>query len=118
MRPSRRSSTAAMTSIPSLRSTCWPASPASTKSGDKRGHNGATTTATTPSTSSSALEPRAPSTPAVLKLRRALDKQLRHAGRGVGALVYDLDTGKQLYAAKAGVGRPPASVEKLYTTVA
>jgi D-alanyl-D-alanine carboxypeptidase/D-alanyl-D-alanine-endopeptidase (penicillin-binding protein 4) len=54
----------------------------------------------------------------VAKLRRALDKQLAHAGPADGALVYDLATGRRLYAVHAGTGRPPASVEKLYTTVA
>jgi D-alanyl-D-alanine carboxypeptidase/D-alanyl-D-alanine-endopeptidase (penicillin-binding protein 4) len=56
--------------------------------------------------------------PGVLKLRRALDKQLAHAGPADGALVYDLTTGRQLYSVHAETGRPPASVEKLYTTVA
>lgn len=62
--------------------------------------------------------PLAPSTPALVKLRHTLDKQLRHAGPQAGALVYDLGTGQKLYADHPGVGRPPASVEKLYTTVA
>jgi D-alanyl-D-alanine carboxypeptidase/D-alanyl-D-alanine-endopeptidase (penicillin-binding protein 4) len=43
---------------------------------------------------------------------------LRAAGPQSGALVYDLSTEKQLFAARAEVMRPPASVEKLYTTVA
>ncbi len=52
--------------------------------------------------------------------RRALDLRLsngmRAAGTSSGAYVLDLTTGRQLYAANAHVGRPPASVQKLYTT--
>lgn len=40
------------------------------------------------------------------------------AGRASGALVYDITAGRQLFAVKPAVKRPPASVEKLYTTVA
>lgn len=40
------------------------------------------------------------------------------AGSESGAYVYDLTIGTPLYALRAGVGRAPASVEKLYTTVA
>jgi D-alanyl-D-alanine carboxypeptidase/D-alanyl-D-alanine-endopeptidase (penicillin-binding protein 4) len=83
----------------------------------KGGHS--TTNATPPSSRHrSTTEPSAAATPALIKLRRALDKQLSHAGPADGALVYDLGSGKQLYAVHAGRGRPPASVEKLYTTVA
>jgi serine-type D-Ala-D-Ala carboxypeptidase/endopeptidase (penicillin-binding protein 4) len=45
-------------------------------------------------------------------------RTLRQAGPATGALVYDLTAGVQLYAARDGVKRPPASVEKLYTTIA
>jgi D-alanyl-D-alanine carboxypeptidase/D-alanyl-D-alanine-endopeptidase (penicillin-binding protein 4) len=38
------------------------------------------------------------------------------AGPFAGAYVRDLDTGTALYARKENVARPPASVEKLYTT--
>ena len=64
------------------------------------------------------LEPAASDSAAVLSLQRALDKQLRLGGPDTGALVEDLTTGRQLYAVRPKVGRPPASVEKLYTTVA
>jgi D-alanyl-D-alanine carboxypeptidase/D-alanyl-D-alanine-endopeptidase (penicillin-binding protein 4) len=43
---------------------------------------------------------------------------LRGAGPATGAEVYDLSDGVRLFAARDGVKRPPASVEKLYTTVA
>jgi D-alanyl-D-alanine carboxypeptidase/D-alanyl-D-alanine-endopeptidase (penicillin-binding protein 4) len=54
----------------------------------------------------------------MLALQHALDKQLRLGGPDTGALVEDLDTGRTLYAVRPKVARPPASVEKLYTTVA
>src|SRR4051794_41581801 len=38
------------------------------------------------------------------------------AGPFAGAYVSDLDTGAALYARRESVARPPASVEKLYTT--
>jgi D-alanyl-D-alanine carboxypeptidase/D-alanyl-D-alanine-endopeptidase (penicillin-binding protein 4) len=56
--------------------------------------------------------------PALAPLRAALTSQLAAAGPQTGALVYDLDTHQQLFALRAGAGRPPASVEKLYTSVA
>jgi serine-type D-Ala-D-Ala carboxypeptidase/endopeptidase (penicillin-binding protein 4) len=43
---------------------------------------------------------------------------LRQAGPATGAAVYDLTAGTALYAVRDGVRRPPASVEKLYTTIA
>jgi D-alanyl-D-alanine carboxypeptidase/D-alanyl-D-alanine-endopeptidase (penicillin-binding protein 4) len=49
-------------------------------------------------------------------LRAALRQGLRAAGGAGGADVIDLDTGRTLFAASAGVPRLPASVEKLYTT--
>jgi serine-type D-Ala-D-Ala carboxypeptidase/endopeptidase (penicillin-binding protein 4) len=55
---------------------------------------------------------------ALIALRAALRKGLRRAGRSSGALVYDLTTGETLFAAAEDVKRPPASVEKLYTTIA
>jgi D-alanyl-D-alanine carboxypeptidase/D-alanyl-D-alanine-endopeptidase (penicillin-binding protein 4) len=52
----------------------------------------------------------------------ALAGQLAHelaiAGPGSGAYVYDLTTGSPLFAERATVPRPPASVEKLYTAAA
>jgi serine-type D-Ala-D-Ala carboxypeptidase/endopeptidase (penicillin-binding protein 4) len=53
-----------------------------------------------------------------VRLRAALRHWLRVAGPATGAAVYDLTTNTSLYLARDGVGRPPASVEKLYTTVA
>jgi D-alanyl-D-alanine carboxypeptidase/D-alanyl-D-alanine-endopeptidase (penicillin-binding protein 4) len=49
-------------------------------------------------------------------LRAQLAREMRRAGPFAGAYVRDLDTGTALYARKENVARPPASVEKLYTT--
>ena len=49
---------------------------------------------------------------------RALERQMRWAGGGAGALVVDLDSGTQVYAKRPDTARVPASVEKLYTTTA
>jgi D-alanyl-D-alanine carboxypeptidase/D-alanyl-D-alanine-endopeptidase (penicillin-binding protein 4) len=59
-----------------------------------------------------------PASPALLHLRATLRRLFARAGHSSGALVYDLDTGASLFALRDGVARPPASVEKLYTTVA
>jgi serine-type D-Ala-D-Ala carboxypeptidase/endopeptidase (penicillin-binding protein 4) len=48
--------------------------------------------------------------------RAALASQMRLAGSGSGAFALDLDSGRTIYAARAGTPRTPASVEKLYTT--
>lgn len=48
----------------------------------------------------------------------ALRRALADSGSQVGLEVDDLSNGKTLYAARANLARPPASVEKLYTTVA
>lgn len=45
-----------------------------------------------------------------------LDRQMRQAGAGSGALAVDLDSGEKLYAVRADTPRVPASVQKLYTT--
>ena len=45
-------------------------------------------------------------------------KALRAAGVQSGAFVYDLDAHTDLFSLRASVMRPPASVEKLFTTVA
>jgi serine-type D-Ala-D-Ala carboxypeptidase/endopeptidase (penicillin-binding protein 4) len=60
----------------------------------------------------------APPSPELVHLRSALNRVLRLAGPATGAEVYDLTSGAALYTARDGVGRAPASVEKLYTTVA
>ena len=44
-----------------------------------------------------------------------LSHELAIAGSGSGAYVYDISTGAPLFAERATVARPPASVEKLYT---
>jgi D-alanyl-D-alanine carboxypeptidase/D-alanyl-D-alanine-endopeptidase (penicillin-binding protein 4) len=49
-------------------------------------------------------------------LRTRLTHEMLRAGPLAGAYVRDLDTGTALYAHKEDVARPPASVEKLYTT--
>jgi D-alanyl-D-alanine carboxypeptidase/D-alanyl-D-alanine-endopeptidase (penicillin-binding protein 4) len=69
-----------------------------------------------PPTTTTHAAPRIPS--AQLTLARALSKQLAAAGSNSGVVVYDITAGKQLFSLNASVKRPPASVEKLYTTVA
>ena len=49
---------------------------------------------------------------------RALAAQMRWAGGASGALAVDLDTGAAIYSLRAGTQRMPASVQKLYTSVA
>jgi D-alanyl-D-alanine carboxypeptidase/D-alanyl-D-alanine-endopeptidase (penicillin-binding protein 4) len=56
--------------------------------------------------------------PALAKLRTDLTSAFNKAGPATGALVYDLTANQTLFALRPGVARPPASVEKLYTTVA
>jgi D-alanyl-D-alanine carboxypeptidase/D-alanyl-D-alanine-endopeptidase (penicillin-binding protein 4) len=51
-------------------------------------------------------------------LTTAMHHWLGEAGPHVGALIYDLRTGRAVYARNPDTGRPPASVEKLYTTIA
>ncbi len=60
----------------------------------------------------------APATPAETHLRAAMTRALREAGPDSGALVYDLSDHAELYGQRVGIGRPPASVEKLWTTTA
>lgn len=60
---------------------------------------------------------RPPVSPDEVHLQAALTKALRKAGPMTGALVYDLTARSELYALRATVRRPPASVEKLWTTV-
>ncbi|MEO8966876.1 MAG: D-alanyl-D-alanine carboxypeptidase [Solirubrobacteraceae bacterium] len=52
------------------------------------------------------------------RLAAVLAQSLALAGPQIGALVYDLGAQQTLFARRPGVMRPPASVEKLYTTVA
>jgi len=51
-------------------------------------------------------------------LGNAITATLNRAGPQTGAMVYDLTAGEPLFAFRANIGRPPASVEKLYTTTA
>jgi D-alanyl-D-alanine carboxypeptidase/D-alanyl-D-alanine-endopeptidase (penicillin-binding protein 4) len=77
------------------------------------------TTATAAHTTSTAP---APLTPQLARLRGQLTAEFGKAGAGPGfgsgALVYDLTAKRTLFSLHAGVRRPPASVEKIYTTVA
>ncbi len=70
-----------------------------------------------PGTAGPAAEP-APRSLAELALQRTLSKALKLAGPQSGAYVYDLGTGAALYSVRAADRRPPASVEKVYTTIA
>jgi serine-type D-Ala-D-Ala carboxypeptidase/endopeptidase (penicillin-binding protein 4) len=78
---------------------------------------GTTSTAST-AAGSSTVAGAAPPTAAELSLRRALRKAMKQAGPDSGALVYDLRSSTPLYSQRAAVRRPPASVEKLWTTTA
>ncbi len=60
----------------------------------------------------------APSGPGVQRLRRALSRSLAGVGPQVGVVVYDETAGRELDAINPTFGRPPASVEKLWTTTA
>ena len=62
--------------------------------------------------------PPAPRTGPEQQLQATLSGALQAAGPQSGAFVYDLDARDSLFARRIKVGRPPASVEKLYTTVA
>jgi D-alanyl-D-alanine carboxypeptidase/D-alanyl-D-alanine-endopeptidase (penicillin-binding protein 4) len=64
------------------------------------------------------VEKAAPRTAAEQRLQASLSKMMNLGGPASGALVYDLDTHAKLYARRPDIGRPPASVEKIYTTVA
>jgi serine-type D-Ala-D-Ala carboxypeptidase/endopeptidase (penicillin-binding protein 4) len=59
-----------------------------------------------------------PSTPAEHRLQAALGKSLKTAGPNSGVLVFDLSDATELYGSQPTFGRPPASVEKLWTTTA
>jgi D-alanyl-D-alanine carboxypeptidase/D-alanyl-D-alanine-endopeptidase (penicillin-binding protein 4) len=65
------------------------------------------------------IAPRPLAAPSELvRMRTSLTRALGKAGPDSGALVYDLTAKQTLFALRPDVGRPPASVEKLYTTVA
>jgi D-alanyl-D-alanine carboxypeptidase/D-alanyl-D-alanine-endopeptidase (penicillin-binding protein 4) len=61
---------------------------------------------------------RAPLSEEEVRLQSALNKAMARAGAQSGALVYDLDADDELYGLRPSVKRPPASVEKLWTTAA
>ncbi len=65
----------------------------------------------------SGAAPVAPS-PSLRRLRRTLDREFARAGPASGGSVYDLSDESQLFSLRQGISRPPASVEKLYTTFA
>ncbi len=56
--------------------------------------------------------------PGAAALKARLASLLAQAGPGSGASVYDLSDGLSLFASRQGIARPPASVEKLYTSLA
>jgi D-alanyl-D-alanine carboxypeptidase/D-alanyl-D-alanine-endopeptidase (penicillin-binding protein 4) len=66
----------------------------------------------------SARRNRPPVSAAEVSLQSALTKAMRIAGPTSGALVYDLGARSELFALRPEVKRPPASVEKLWTTTA
>jgi D-alanyl-D-alanine carboxypeptidase/D-alanyl-D-alanine-endopeptidase (penicillin-binding protein 4) len=61
---------------------------------------------------------RPPLSPDEVHLQSALSKAMSQAGPQSGALVYDVDAHNELYGLRPSVKRPPASVEKLWTTTA
>jgi serine-type D-Ala-D-Ala carboxypeptidase/endopeptidase (penicillin-binding protein 4) len=56
--------------------------------------------------------------PALTRLQASLTKSFKTAGVDSGALVYDLTDKRTLFELRADAGRPPASLEKLYTSAA
>jgi serine-type D-Ala-D-Ala carboxypeptidase/endopeptidase (penicillin-binding protein 4) len=93
------------------------ASPPSHSSKPRRGHKSAHRGDTAdPSLTKSGHRPAVSG--AVAGLQTALTKQMRQAGPSSGALVYDVDRRTELFGLRATVKRPPASVEKLWTTTA
>jgi serine-type D-Ala-D-Ala carboxypeptidase/endopeptidase (penicillin-binding protein 4) len=61
---------------------------------------------------------RWPRSAAEHKLTASMDKWLHIAGPASGALVFDLSDSTELYGSHPSFKRPPASVEKLWTTTA
>jgi serine-type D-Ala-D-Ala carboxypeptidase/endopeptidase (penicillin-binding protein 4) len=77
-----------------------------------------TTSATTPTSPSLTPQASQPHGAGERALVRSLRRELGGAGPNVGALVYDITSGEELFAVHPTVGRAPASVEKIWTTVA
>ena len=61
---------------------------------------------------------RPPVSAAEVRLQSALTKGMHQAGQQTGALVFDLDAQTELFGLHPTIKRPPASVEKLWTTAA
>jgi D-alanyl-D-alanine carboxypeptidase/D-alanyl-D-alanine-endopeptidase (penicillin-binding protein 4) len=61
---------------------------------------------------------RPPLSPQEVHLQTSMSKAMTQSGSQSGALVYDLDADDELYGLRPNVKRPPASVEKLWTTAA
>jgi serine-type D-Ala-D-Ala carboxypeptidase/endopeptidase (penicillin-binding protein 4) len=86
----------------------------------------ASTSASASASASASVPARPPPTapavatasPELARLQKALTNTLNKAGPNTGALVYDLTADATVFALRDNVARPPASVEKLYTTVA
>jgi D-alanyl-D-alanine carboxypeptidase/D-alanyl-D-alanine-endopeptidase (penicillin-binding protein 4) len=74
-------------------------------------------TTTTRRTATAPESTPAPASPELAALQTALSNALNKGGPQTGALVYDLTAKQTLFSERADIGRPPASVEKLYTTV-
>ena len=65
-----------------------------------------------------AAHPPAPAATPLTRLDAALSAALAKVRPGSGVEVYDVTAGRELFSWQPSVKRPPASVEKLYTTVA
>ena len=52
------------------------------------------------------------------QLRVELDNEMAQAGRDSGAYVYDMTTGTPVFSLRPRTKRPPASVEKIFTSIA
>jgi D-alanyl-D-alanine carboxypeptidase/D-alanyl-D-alanine-endopeptidase (penicillin-binding protein 4) len=87
-------------------------------SSPRHAHTRTTDTATTPTSPTLTPTHSRPSGPGELTLRRSLMRSLTAGGRQTGALVYDISSGRELFAVHPAVARPPASVEKMWTTTA
>ncbi len=84
-----------------------------------RGSHTSGASRTGPSTTTNPARSRAGGRPPALRhLQATIVRTERKAGRQTGFLVYDLTTGKTLFNQRAGIPRPPASVAKIYSSVA
>ena len=91
---------------------------ARTPVGARSSQTRSTATATTPTSPTLAPHGDHPADAAQRRLHASLNQALAPAGPQVGVLVYDISSGSELFAVNPRVGRPPASVEKLWTTTA